>query len=421
MKIRRTQAVAVSLAAGVLMLAAACSSGGTGTTASSSTGKASKKPLTLMFGSSGPAETKAVNEAAAAFTKQSGIKVNVVVASNLPQQLAQGFAGGQPPDVFYLDPISFQSYAAKGVLDPYAQALPNKNDFIPAEKAAFTYKGQFVCDPKDGGPLSLYINTTEWKQAGLTSKDIPTNWSQLQSDAKKLTGHGHPGLVIDASHSELDEFFYQNGGSIFNPAGTKVTLDSAANVQALSYVKSMLSAGTLKFPSQLNAGWSGEAFGEGKAAMIIVGNWLQGAMQADYPKVKYQGYPIPTGPTGTKATLSFTNCWGVPKSSQNLAGAVDFVKFLTSPAQEMRFAKEFGPLPSLSTLTSAYDKQFPQQAFMLAEMNYAHPDIALGSSTQALAAFDSALGQLGSNSPASILSKAQANLQAVVTQNHQQG
>lgn len=82
MKVRRTQVLVASLAAGVLMLAAACSSGSTGTTAASSTGKASKKPLTLMFGSSGPAETKAVNDAAKAFTKQSGIKVNVIAASN---------------------------------------------------------------------------------------------------------------------------------------------------------------------------------------------------------------------------------------------------------------------------------------------------------------------------------------------------
>jgi multiple sugar transport system substrate-binding protein len=52
-----------------------------------------------MFGSSGPAETAAVQAAAASFTRTSGIKVKVIAASNLTQQLAQGFAGGQPPDV----------------------------------------------------------------------------------------------------------------------------------------------------------------------------------------------------------------------------------------------------------------------------------------------------------------------------------
>lgn len=43
----------------------------------------------------------------------------------------------------------------------------------------------------------------------------------------------------------------------------------------------------MKFPSQLSSGWSGQAFGENKAAMAIVGNWVVGAMQADYPHIKY--------------------------------------------------------------------------------------------------------------------------------------
>ena len=53
--------------------------------------------ITALIGSSGPAETFAVNNAAAAWSKQTGNKVNVIVASDLGQQLAQGFASGNPP------------------------------------------------------------------------------------------------------------------------------------------------------------------------------------------------------------------------------------------------------------------------------------------------------------------------------------
>ena len=58
--------------------------------------------LTALIGSSGPAETFAVNGAVKAFTKQTGIEVNVIVASDFNQQLAQGFASGNPPDIFNL-------------------------------------------------------------------------------------------------------------------------------------------------------------------------------------------------------------------------------------------------------------------------------------------------------------------------------
>jgi multiple sugar transport system substrate-binding protein len=370
-----------------------------------------------MFGSSGPAETKAVQAAATAFTKQSGIKVKVIAASNLTQQLAQGFAGGSPPDVFYLDPGSFQNYAKEGVLDPYASTLPNASDFYPVLKAAFSYNGQFICAPKDASTLALYINTQDFKQAGLTAADVPTTWSQLASVAKKLTTSSRAGLVLDQSHSGIDEFFYQNGGSVLNSTGTAVDLSSSQDLSALSYLKNMMSQRTMQFPSQLSSGWSGEALGTNKAAMAIVGNWAVGAMQADWPSVKYEIKPLPAGPSGTKATLSFTNCWGIPKASKNLAGAVDFVKFLTTSQQQMAFAKAFGVIPSLDTLQSQFTQAFPALAVHVQALSQAHPDVALAGDTQALAAWDSAIAQLPKNSPTSILSTGQKDLTGVIKQN----
>jgi multiple sugar transport system substrate-binding protein len=414
MKTKKAHLATAGIAAGLLLLATACSSGGSATTTAAS-GKPNKTPLTLMFGSSGTAETTAVQAAAAAFTKQSGIKVKVIAASNLVQQLAQGFAGGQPPDVFYLDPGSFQNYAKQGALDAYPKQLANSGSFYPALRASFTYRGKFECEPKDASTLALYINSRDWKQAGLTAADIPANWSQLQAVAKKLTTAGHAGLVLDQTHSGIDEFLYQNGGTVIGSTG-KVALSSPQNVQALSYLKGLMTAGIMKFPSQLDSGWSGQAFGENKAAMAIVGNWVVGAMQADYPKIKYQAAPLPAGPTGTKATLAFTNCWGIPGTSKNPAGAVDFVKFLTAPQQQMAFSKAFGVIPSLRTLQGQWQQAFPALAVHTQELPYAHPDIALPGDTQALAAFDSALAQLKSGNPATILKNAQRNLQAVAAQ-----
>jgi len=150
--------------------------------------------------------------------------------------------------------------------------------------------------------------------------------------------------------------------------------------------------------------------------MAIVGNWVVGAMQSDYPKIKYQAAALPAGPTGTKGTLAFTNCWGIPATSKNMAGAISFVKFLTTPQQQMAFAKAFGVIPSLSSLQSQWQQQFRALAVHTQELPYAHPDIALPGDTQALAAFDSALAQLKTGNPATILKNAQRNLQAVDTQ-----
>jgi multiple sugar transport system substrate-binding protein len=421
--VRRLAFPAITAVAAVIV--AGCGSGGNAP-AAGATGSAAKipapnkKPITMLFGSSGPAETKAEDAAGKAFTKKTGIPVTITPASNLVQQLAEDFAGNQPPNIFYLDPTSFQEYAPKGVLEPYAKSLPNSGDFYPALKSAFTYKGEFYCDPKDGGNLSLYVNNADWKAAGLTSADYPKTWAQLSSVAKRLTTHGRVGLVTDPEESRLDAFFYQAGGSVFNANQTKAVLDSPANVHALTFVKSMLKAGIMDFPAQLNESDEIPALGDNKTAMIISGPWMEGEMALDYPKVSYSVHPLPAGPGGS-GTLSFTNCWGVPKQNDNLGGTIEFVKFLTSPAQELRFSKEFGSIPSLQTLGAQFDATFPQNREELSSTSFAHPDIELAGDTNALNSFNSSLTELATKSPQSILSAAQQNLQAVINQDKADG
>jgi len=400
----------------VVAVVAACGSSPSSSNSASSALTPNKKPITLLFGSSGTAETAADNAAGKAFTKQTGIKVNVVPSANLTQQLAQDFAGNTPPNLFYLDPTSLQEYAPKGALYPYAQNLPNISDFYPSLKSAFTYGGKLYCAPKDSSTLSLYINNADWKAAGLTSADYPQNWTQLAAVAKKLTTHGRVGLVTDPSESRLDVFLYQAGGSVLNASGTKVVLDSAANVKALTFVQSMLKAHIMDFPSQLSESDEIPALGENKTAMIISGPWMEGEMSLDYPKVSYSVHPLPAGPTGAKGTLVFTNCWGVPKINDNLGGTIEFVKFLTTTAQQQRFTKAFGVLPSLQTLSSWFESTFPLNAPELEANAYAHPDINIAGDTNALNSFNSALAELATQSPGSILSAAQTNLQAVVNQ-----
>jgi multiple sugar transport system substrate-binding protein len=411
----RTKAACIG-AALLTMTAAACSSGGGFGGSTAPTGTASG-PLTVLIGSSGPAETAAVTAAAAAFGKQTGIKVTVIPAQNLTQQLAQGFAANKAPDVFYLDPVSFQNYAKRGALYAYADQVPDPGDFYPALKSAFTYDGKFTCVPKDWSTLALAINESDWSAAGLTAADVPTTWAQLQTVAQKLTTHGRTGLVLAPDHTGVDDFMYQNGGTLLNPTATGADFDSPQNVQALTYVKGLLTSGVAKLPAGLGAGWNGEAFGENKAAMTIVGNWLVGSMTSDYPNVKYQIVPLPTGPSGTHATLSFTNCWGVPANDSKRDEAVKLVEYLSSAQQQMTFAKAFGVMPSRESDKSAWAAEFPQQAAFVNGGAYAQPDLAIAGGTQTISNYDSLVAQLASSSPGTLLSTVQQNFEAVIKQN----
>jgi multiple sugar transport system substrate-binding protein len=422
-KNQRAKVATTALAVGVLALTTACgggfSSGGSGggSGAKASAGTSGNGPLNVLIGSSGTAETNAVKAAAAAFTQQSGVKVNVIAAQNLVQQISQGMAANDPPDVFYLDTTSFQNYAKTGALYAYGDQVSNPTDFFPALKASFTYNNQFYCAPKDWSTLGLVVNTDDWAKAGLTAADVPTNWDQLASVSKKLTTAGRVGLTVDPTHSGLDEFLTQNGGSLISDDKKSAAFDSPQNVQALTYLKGLLTAGVMKFPSTLGAGWNGEAFGKNKASMTIVGNWIDGAMKSDYPKVNYKVYPLPAGPSGTKATNSFTNCWAIPAKSANQAAAVKLVNYLTSVDQQMAFAKAFGVMPSRQSAKDQWTAAFPNDAAFLSQADIAKPDLALPGGAQAISDYDAKIAQLAKSDPKTILSSVQTNITAVIKQN----
>src|SRR4051794_2640401 len=230
-------------------------------TANGSSTKNQATELTALIGSSGPAETNAVNVATAAWTKRTGIKVNVIVASDLGQQLAQGFASGNPPDIFYLGNDQVATYAKAADLAPLDK-LANVKSFYPSLRAAYTYKGHLYAAPKDFSTLGLVINTASWKSAGLKAKSYPQTWAQLASVAKKLTKGSQVGLCTNPEFHRLGVFMVQDGGWLVSKNGKTATVNSAANVKAFTFVKSMLSAGSMKLTNQLGVGWGGEGFGK---------------------------------------------------------------------------------------------------------------------------------------------------------------
>lgn len=413
-----------TVAAAAAVALAGCGSGFGGNGSSSGNGgngsggsglTSSKDPLTVLIGSSGDAETNAVKAAVASWSSSSGTKASVIPANNLDQQLAQGFAAKKPADVFYLSTGSLPGYAANGSLLAYGDQLPSdlKNDFYPSLVKNFTYDGKFYCAPKDVSTLQLVINTDKWKAAGLTDADYPKTWDDLKAVAQKLTTGGTTGLVVSGQYERLGAFMVEAGGNLTNPDNTKVTADSQANVDALTYAQSLLKAGSMKFAADVGTGWGGEAFGKGSAAMTIEGNWITGSMSSDYPNIHYKVVPLPEGPKG-KGTLQFTNCWGIAADSPNQKAALNLVEKLTSKGDQLQFAKAFGVMPSIQSAASDWKSEFPQFTPFLDATDYAEGVPTLKNVAPVITDLDGKIAQLKTTDPKTILKSAQSNLQALL-------
>ena len=411
-----------ALGAGALLVAGALtlSAGGSGFDDGGDAGAetsgeltSSEDALTILIGSSGEAETTAVTDAVAAWSAESGVDAEVQTASDLPQELSQGFAAGSPPDLFYLAPEALAGYAGNGSLQPYGDLLANKDDFYPSLVTNFTYDDQFYCAPKDFSTLQLIINKNLWDAAGLTDADIPTSWDQLATVAQTLTTGGAVGLAFGAEYQRIGAFMTSAGGALVSDDGTEATADSPENVEALTYVKDQLDAGTFAYAADIGAGWGGEAFGKGLAAMTIEGNWITGAMANDYPDVPYIVAELPDGPAG-KGTMQFTNCWGMAADSPNQQAALDLVEYLTSTEQLLAFSAAFGPMPPVASAADQWSADNPDLTAFLAGADYATGVPTNDGIAAVITDFNAALESLRTGDPQEILGTVQSNAEAVV-------
>jgi len=402
---RRVLTMAVAITGSLSLVA--CGGGGFEESSSTSSGASSGSEtpsgsatvqtgvaLKMLIASSGDAETNAVKEAAAAWGKASGNTVEVTAASNMDQELAQGFAGGEPADVMYMDAGKFATFAQQGSLEAYGDDFPDNDKFFESLRKTFTYDGKQYCVPKDFSALALQINTAMWEAAGLTDADIPTTWEQLTEVSKKLTTDKVAGLGIGVGIDRLGAFVVENGGWWLSEDGKTATAADAKVVDGLKYVQDNVKAGNFAMSNDLGVGWGGEAFTKEKAAMVIEGNWIKGAMKADAPNIKYTSVQLPEGPAG-KGTLMFTQCWGLATDSKNKDAAKDLIKFLTTSEQQMKFADAFGVMPSRTDAAEEYKAKFPEDAAFAAGGEYGHGPINVPGLTEVVADLNSQLEKFG--------------------------
>ena len=366
--------------------------------------------ISVMIAASGPAETAAVQAAVDAWAAKTGNKVELIAAKDINLQLGQALAGGQPPDVFYVNADKFQEYAKGGSLASVGAKLDNPADFYEPLRKVFTYNNELYCAPKDFSTLGLIINKKSWSAAGLTDADIPKTWDKLAEVAKKLTTGSQVGLASGATRDRLGAFLVGAGGYFVNPDQSAVTADTPQNLVALKYIQGLLTAGSYKYTENMSVGWGGEAFGKELAAMTIEGNWIKGAMKNDYPNVAYTVAEVPAGPAGP-GTMVFTQCWGVAKASKKQDAAVSFVNYMTNAETQLALASAFGVMPSRASVRTAYLAAHPEDAPFLAGGSYGRGQVTLAAFTSVLGEFDKGLLGLanGSTKPETILKDLQKN------------
>lgn len=394
------------------LIVSSCSSGGNSGSGGGSTaagGSISGQTITYWAsdqGSSISDDVQVLTPELNAFTKATGVKVNLQVIgwNDLLNRILAATASGQGPDVVNIGNTWSASLQATGAFLPITADVMNQigdtGRFLPGALAATGAAGK----PPVGVPIystayGLYYNKAMFAAAGISSP--PTTWEELIADGQKLTHGNQWGLTLEAAQTPENAhaafvFSEQQGGSWFDSSGNP-TFTTPANVAAIKQLVSFMGTDKITNPSDAENSNGTEAlqeFASGKAAMLMWqpagANLTKYGMQASQWGVAPLPFPA-TPPAGAQHIDSMVGGinLSVFANTKHQAAALAFVKFMTSKDTEISLNKTYGSLPSVTdaytdpAFQTADDKVFQN---VLASSATAMPEIAAESQ------FETAIG-----------------------------
>jgi multiple sugar transport system substrate-binding protein len=197
--------------------------------------------------------------------------------------------------------------------------------------------------------------------------------------------------------------------------GTNATLNKPENTTALDFIYKdlMLAEKTAATPKTLGADWSGDAFANGKVAMVVEGSWLIPHMAQKAPNTKYGMVELPVKEGAKPSNMIFTVAYALSKNTKHQDEAFKLLQYLTS-ADGQKVTVEGGlALPTLKAMGKEYSTKYPERDAFVKGAAYALPfqygvvggkltdaankaaeAIVLGAKPDAKSALDEAQGKL---------------------------
>ena len=313
-----------------------------------------------------------MEEAAKAFEKESGTKVNIKTGDALGglDKLSLDNQSGKAPDVMMAPYDRVGGLGNDGQLAEVALNKDSKTD--KTTESLVTNGGKVYGAPAVIETLVLYYNKDLLQEA-------PKTFGELEELAKdsKYDFAGEDGKNT-AFLADWTNFYYAygllsgNGGYVFGKNGTDpkdIGLNNQGAIDGIEYAKTWYA----KWPKGLQdtkgaANFIQTQFQEGKTAAIIDGPWKAASLKE--AKVNYGVATIPTLPNG-KAYSAFGGgkAWVIPAGANHPEAAQKFVDFLTSTDQQKAFYDTTNEVPANTEareyavgkndeLTTAVVKQF---------------------------------------------------------------
>jgi multiple sugar transport system substrate-binding protein len=426
LKVRLIAAAATSAAA--LVALTACGSSNSSSSPSSSGSGAASGSVTLNFygadyGTSAGAANSSTNywnAVATAFHAAHPnitVKVQTVDWNDFPTKSATLIQNKQYPDIMEGNPAP--PYAQSGLIYPVSQVLSSStaSNLIPKFVSDGAYQGTDYGIPWTTSTRAMYYNKKIFAKVGIASP--PTTWAELKTDAAKITKAGYIGYGLPLGSEEAQAesllWFLGAGGGYVDASG-KYTINSAANVTALTFLKNLAAAGdTQPNPGSTNRKDIWSDFAAGKVGMMLGSPAVIPIIQAagTLTASDYATAAVP-GENGPLAkTLGVHDDIVVFKTDpSHLAADKEFLDFAYNDTNQLKFDNEYDLLPATQSASKAMATASPMFSAFLGNIVNSVNYPAAANWTSVENQIKTTMGQAISGSPSSVLGAIQQTAQS---------
>ncbi len=367
-----------------------------------------------------------------------GISIDAVYAGSYQDTIAKVITaarGGNAPQLSVALSVDMFTLIDEDLIVPFDDFIKTDEDrawlasFYPAFMENSQTGGKTYGIPFQRSTPVLYWNKEAFAAAGLDPNTPPATWEEMVEMGKKLVKKDENGNVtqwgVRIPTSGFPYWLFQglstqNDVILANSEGNKTNFDDPKVVEALEYLVSLSTEHGVMEPGIVEWGATPKAFFEGQTAMMwtTTGNLTNVRKNAPFdfgvgmlPANKRRG-----APTGGGNFYLFKGT-----SQEQLAAAVDFIKWITEPEQSAKWTMATGyvaPRPATwdTPTMQAYAADFPAVLVARDQLEFAVAELSTYENQRVTRIFNDALAAAitGQKDAATALAEAQAQADAIL-------
>src|SRR5829696_6000310 len=251
------------------------------------------------------------------------IKLTYIPHTEMVGKIAQGIASGEVPDLMGMDLIYAPQFEKAQQLVDLTDRISSWPELKTASKGHMTvatFENRLYGVPLYADVSALFYNKDLFKKAGLDPAKPPTSLAEVRTYADKITALG----------GDIKGYYLPGncaGCNIF----TVEPLVGDGVKQVLQWTRDMVNAGNVHEGDRTENGETFHLqFGSGKVGMMGTGNFNITLARQQNPKMDFGIALLPGMAPNSSASFIGGDLVVVPKGSDRVDDAVNFMKFLLS-------------------------------------------------------------------------------------------